>query len=76
MKVMDLLVMGNKQRTSEPTAANKTSSRSHAILQVRLKRFFGLLEGMIIMPRSITLDSPVYLKHFGKGDKEQNVPPA
>ena len=35
MKVMDLLVMGNKQRTSEPTAANKTSSRSHAILQVR-----------------------------------------
>ena len=47
MKVMDLLVMGNKQRTSEPTAANKTSSRSHAILQMRLKRFFGLLEGMI-----------------------------
>ncbi|KAJ7362099.1 Kinesin-like protein kif19 [Desmophyllum pertusum] len=34
-EVMDLLVMGNKQRTSEPTAANKTSSRSHAILQVR-----------------------------------------
>ncbi|XP_078347160.1 kinesin-like protein KIF19 [Oculina patagonica] len=33
-EVMDLLVMGNKQRTSEPTAANKTSSRSHAILQV------------------------------------------
>ena len=47
MKVMDLLVMGNKQRTSEPTAANKTSSRSHAILQVRVKRFFGLLEGTI-----------------------------
>lgn len=33
-EVMDLLVMGNKQRTSEPTAANKTSSRSHAVLQV------------------------------------------
>lgn len=33
-EVMDLLMMGNKQRTSEPTAANKTSSRSHAILQV------------------------------------------
>ena len=42
MKVMDLLVMGNKQRTSEPTAANKTSSRSHAILQVG--DFFGLLD--------------------------------
>jgi len=25
---------GNKQRTQEPTAANKTSSRSHAVLQV------------------------------------------
>ena len=25
---------GNKERTQEPTAANKTSSRSHAILQV------------------------------------------
>jgi len=29
-----MLLMGNKQRTSEPTAANKTSSRSHAVLQV------------------------------------------
>ncbi|NXO56638.1 KIF19 protein, partial [Aramus guarauna] len=27
-------VRGNKQRTQEPTAANKTSSRSHAVLQV------------------------------------------
>ena len=44
---MDLLVMGNKQRTSEPTAANKTSSRSHAILQVRLERLFGLSEETI-----------------------------
>ena len=30
-----MLMMGNKQRTCEPTAANLTSSRSHAILQVR-----------------------------------------
>ncbi|XP_077979371.1 kinesin-like protein KIF19 [Glandiceps talaboti] len=36
-EVMRLLQRGNKERTSEPTAANKTSSRSHAILQVTVK---------------------------------------
>lgn len=35
---MELLVKGNKQRTQEPTAANKTSSRSHAVLQVAVKQ--------------------------------------
>lgn len=30
--------MGNKERTQEPTAANKTSSRSHAVLQVLIKQ--------------------------------------
>lgn len=34
LEVMRLLRRGNLQRTSEPTAANKTSSRSHAILKV------------------------------------------
>lgn len=34
---MELLMKGNKQRTQEPTAANKTSSRSHALLQVTIK---------------------------------------
>lgn len=29
---------GNKQRTQEPTAANQTSSRSHAVLQVAVKQ--------------------------------------
>lgn len=29
---------GNKQRTQEPTAANQTSSRSHAVLQVVVKQ--------------------------------------
>ncbi|XP_065501079.1 kinesin-like protein KIF19 [Caloenas nicobarica] len=33
-EVMQLLMKGNKQRTQEPTAANETSSRSHAVLQV------------------------------------------
>ncbi|XP_014801679.1 PREDICTED: kinesin-like protein KIF19 [Calidris pugnax] len=33
-EIMQLLTKGNKQRTQEPTAANRTSSRSHAVLQV------------------------------------------
>jgi kinesin family protein 18/19 len=35
---MKLLFQGNKERTQEPTAANKTSSRSHAVLQVIVKQ--------------------------------------
>ena len=34
MQIMDILIKGNKQRTQEPTVANKTSSRSHAVLQI------------------------------------------
>lgn len=34
IQVMDLLNKGNLCRTCEPTSANKTSSRSHAILKV------------------------------------------
>ena len=33
-EVMNLLRQGNKNRTTEPTAANRESSRSHAVLQV------------------------------------------
>ncbi|XP_042873369.1 kinesin-like protein KIF19 [Penaeus japonicus] len=36
--VMRLLTKGNKERTCEPTAANKTSSRSHALLQVNVRQ--------------------------------------
>ena len=35
---MRLLLQGNTQRTQEPTAANKTSSRSHAVLQVIVRQ--------------------------------------
>merc|ERR1712227_857441 len=35
-EVMRLLQRGNKERTQEPTAANKTSSRSHALLMVNV----------------------------------------
>jgi len=38
MKVMSILKGGNKERTQEPTAANKTSSRSHAVLIVSIKQ--------------------------------------
>ncbi|XP_040212615.1 kinesin-like protein KIF19 [Rana temporaria] len=37
-EAMALVQRGNKHRTQEPTAANKTSSRSHAILQVVVKK--------------------------------------
>jgi len=33
-----MLKGGNKERTQEPTAANKTSSRSHAVLIVSIKQ--------------------------------------
>ena len=32
------LALGNKERTQEPTAANKTSSRSHALLMVNVRQ--------------------------------------
>lgn len=38
---MQLLQRGNQNRTTEPTRANETSSRSHAILQVTIE--YGLL---------------------------------
>lgn len=37
-QIMELLMKGNKQRTQEPTAANRTSSRSHAVLQVAVRQ--------------------------------------
>ena len=33
-EIMGLLRVGNQRRTCEPTAVNKTSSRSHAVLRV------------------------------------------
>uniref|UniRef100_A0A8C5R1L9 Kinesin-like protein n=1 Tax=Leptobrachium leishanense TaxID=445787 RepID=A0A8C5R1L9_9ANUR len=37
-EIMELLRKGNKLRTQEPTGANKTSSRSHAVLQVTVRK--------------------------------------
>lgn len=38
LQVMQLLHKGNRARTVEPTAANETSSRSHALLSVIVKQ--------------------------------------
>lgn len=35
-EVMDMIVQGNEYRTVSPTAANATSSRSHAVLQINI----------------------------------------
>jgi kinesin family member 18/19 len=37
-EVMEMLHKGNRARTQEPTKANKTSSRSHAVLQVNIRQ--------------------------------------
>ncbi|VDP73642.1 unnamed protein product [Echinostoma caproni] len=37
-EVFELLQRGNQNRTTEPTAANRTSSRSHAILQITVRQ--------------------------------------
>ena len=37
-EVIELLDAGNKRRKMEPTAANEVSSRSHAVLQILIKR--------------------------------------
>lgn len=42
---MQLLHKGNKARTVEPTAANKTSSRSHALLSVTVRQSHHIEEG-------------------------------
>ncbi|RKP22300.1 kinesin motor domain-containing protein, partial [Syncephalis pseudoplumigaleata] len=37
-EVMQLLLLGNKNRAMSPTCANAVSSRSHAVLQVNVRR--------------------------------------
>jgi len=41
-EVISLLLRGNKARTVEPTAANQTSSRSHALLNITVTRTTAL----------------------------------
>ncbi|XP_040386879.1 kinesin-like protein KIF19 [Cygnus olor] len=51
-EVVRLLARGNRRRTQEPTAANSTSSRSHAVLQVTVRqrhRGTALRRGRLLM---------------------------
>ncbi|NWR66327.1 KIF19 protein, partial [Bucorvus abyssinicus] len=51
-EVMQLLARGNGRRTQEPTAANRSSSRSHAVLRVTVhqrRRGGGLRHGHLLM---------------------------
>ena len=36
-EVIKVMHLGNRQRTTEPTAANETSSRSHAVIQITVE---------------------------------------
>lgn len=47
IKVLDHLRFGNRNRKTEPTAANKVSSRSHAVLQVIAKRMCEKTGGLL-----------------------------
>lgn len=50
-EVIQLLLKGNKARTMEPTAANQTSSRSHALLSVTVtnKSPMGTKQGRLFL---------------------------
>eukprot|EP00929_Paragymnodinium_shiwhaense_P024716 TRINITY_DN15126_c0_g1_i2.p1 TRINITY_DN15126_c0_g1~~TRINITY_DN15126_c0_g1_i2.p1 ORF type:complete len:1076 (+),score=271.79 TRINITY_DN15126_c0_g1_i2:220-3447(+) len=46
-EVLDLLRQGNSRRTTEPTAMNVTSSRSHAVLQIMvMQRDYDTMDAM------------------------------
>ncbi|KAH8388492.1 hypothetical protein KR093_008004 [Drosophila rubida] len=50
-EVVSLLLKGNKARTMEPTAANQTSSRSHALLSitVQMRTPLGTKQGRLFL---------------------------
>lgn len=50
-EVIQLLLKGNKARTMEPTAANQTSSRSHALLSITIlnKTPLGTKQGRLFL---------------------------
>ncbi|KAK6522897.1 kinesin-like protein Klp5, variant 2 [Arthrobotrys megalospora] len=55
-EVMEMIVMGNENRTMSPTEANATSSRSHAVLQINVvqkNKTAGLSEDLFSATLSI-----------------------
>ncbi|KAM6407506.1 LOW QUALITY PROTEIN: kinesin-like protein KIF19, partial [Rhynochetos jubatus] len=71
-EIMQLLTKGNKQHTQEPTAANKTSSRSHAVLQVIVMQKSGkeVRIGKLFMVNLAGLERAAQTQNQGKRMKE------
>jgi hypothetical protein len=63
---MALLQQGNRNRTTEPTRANETSSRSHAVLQVHFLRLFPENNAKIFICCDYDMHL-TYLLHLGYG---------
>eukprot|EP01040_Poterioochromonas_malhamensis_P002359 gene2359-2506_t len=51
-EVIDLIIQGNKQRKTESTMANALSSRSHAVLQLLIKKTTKLDNGKEVLTES------------------------
>ena len=47
--MIDLIAFGHEQRTTHQTAANDTSSRSHAICQIKVREKSGKLVGKLLL---------------------------
>lgn len=60
-EVIQLLLKGNKARTMEPTAANQTSSRSHALLSVSVLHStpLGTRQGRLFLTGNLTPTDPL-----------------
>jgi len=72
LQVMTLLQQGNRNRTTEPTRVNETSSRSHAILQVNHLGFEGKRDTFNVVIVScyrllLTNQMHIVLLHLGCG---------
>ncbi|XP_031412202.1 kinesin-like protein KIF19 isoform X2 [Meleagris gallopavo] len=68
-EVLQLLLRGNQQRTQEPTAANRTSSRSHAVLQVTV-RGRGLRRGRLQLIDLAGSERAAWTQNCGQRMKE------
>lgn len=67
-EVISLLLRGNKARTVEPTAANQTSSRSHALLNITVTRstLLGTKQGRLYLTDLAGSEKAKKTKNRGK----------
>lgn len=54
--VLEAIIEGNKMRVCEPTEANQTSSRSHALLQILVKHKIKLNQSEFIVGKLSLID--------------------